>query len=251
MAEQTEEVVGKRPKPKTQAAATTPLKRATAAKAGGTPATEDGPARVSGSLTPAAKAANAKAATTPETPTAKPASRMSFFRRLGGGKEQTDAPAPAATTTKGGKTTTSATQTTAPQRPASPGMGRFFFGMMLYMVLAFAAQFVLAYVFSFVPGKGQQVLFSIPVLGPITEYLLAWMLVLIGILWGLYKLKILPRSLGQPPARAAAATKADPKATTKVAEVKAPREPISGPNDDAYERVKARLRSERRKARRH
>ncbi len=250
MAEKTEEAVGKRPKPKAQAAATPPLKRGTTTKAVSRPAIEDGPVRVSGPLTPAAQAASAKVTTTPETPPAKPASRLSFFRRLGGSKEQTDAPAPAATTTKGGKTATPATQTTTPQRPASPGMGRFFFGMMLYMVLAFAAQFVLAYVFSFVPGKGQQVLFNIPVLGPITEYLLAWMVVLIGILWGLYKLKILPRNLGQPQARAAA-PKADPKAQTKVAEVKAPREPISGPNDDAYERVKARLRAGRRKARRH
>ena len=78
---------------------------------------------------------------------------------------------------------------------------------------------------------------------------MAWMVVLIAILWGLYKLKILPRSLGQPRGQVAAA-KADPKAA-KVAEVKAPREPLSGPNDDAYERVKSRLRSERRKARRH
>jgi hypothetical protein len=244
MAEKTEEIAARRPKPKARAAATTPLNGSTAAKAA---STEDGPQRVSGPLTPttAAKAATTKAATTPETPAAKPASRMSFFRRLSGSKEQTEAPAPAATT-KGGKTTPAA-QPAAPQRN-NPGMGRFFFGMMLYMVLAFAAQFVLAFVFSYVPGKGQQVLFSIPVLGPITEYLLVWMLVLIGILWGLYKLKILPRTLGQPQARAA---KADPKAAAKPAEVKAPREPLSGPNDAAYERVKSRLRSERRKARRH
>jgi hypothetical protein len=166
---------------------------------------------------------------------------MNFFRRLGGSKGLASAPA---ATTKGGAAAASGTQ-----RPANPGMGRFFFGMMLYMVLAFAAQFVLAFVFSYVPGKGQQVLFNVPLLGSITEYLLVWMLVLIGILWGLYKLKVLPRSLGQPRGQVAAA-KADPKAA-KPAEVKAPREPLSGPNDDAYERVKARLRTERRKARRH
>jgi hypothetical protein len=239
MAEKTEEAVGRRPRPKTQAAA----------KAVSHQASEDGPQRVSGPLprTAAAKTANTQAPAAPGTSEKKPASPMSFFRRLGGSKEQASAPAPAAAT-KGGKPTT--TQAAAPQRPANPSMGRFFFGMMLYMVLAFAAQFVLAFLFSYVPGKGQQVLFTVPLLGPITEYLLAWMLVLIVILWGLYKLKILPRTLGQPQARAAAA-KADPKAAAKPAETKAPREPLSGPNDDAYERVKARLRAERRKARRH
>lgn len=239
MAEKTEGVVARRPKPKAQAAATTPLKRTTAAKAA---STEEGPQRVSGPLPQKTAPKGASAgATTPEPSVTKSASPMSFFRRLGGSKEQTTAPA---ATTKGGAAAASGTQ-----RPANPGMGRFFFGMMLYMVLAFAAQFVLAFVFSYVPGKGQQVLFSVPLLGPITEYLLAWMVVLIAILWGLYKLKILPRTLGQPRERVAAA-KVDPKAA-KVAEVKAPREPLSGPNDDAYERVKSRLRSERRKARRH
>ncbi len=241
MAEKTEEVVARRPKPKAQAAATTPLKGTTAAKAA---STEEGAQRVSGPLPQKTAPKGASTgATTPETPT-KSASPMSFFRRLGGSKEQTTAPASAATT-KGGATAAPGTQ-----RPANPGMGRFFFGMMLYMVLAFAAQFVLAFVFgSLDPKKGQEILFTVPVLGPITAYLLVWMLVLIGILWGLYKLKILPRSLGQPRERVATA-KADPKAA-KAAEVKAPREPLSGPNDDAYERVKARLRSERRKARRH
>src|SRR5690242_16389841 len=128
MAEKTEEVVTRRPKPKAQAAATTPLKGTAAAKAA---STEDGPQRVSGPLAQktAPKAAST-AATTPEPSAAKSASPMSFFRRLGGSKEQTTASAPTATT-KGGTPTASGTQ-----RPANPGMGRFFFGMMLYMVLA-------------------------------------------------------------------------------------------------------------------
>jgi hypothetical protein len=249
MAEKTEEIVSRRPKPKAPAAATKPLKGTTAVKATSTSATEDGPQRVSGPLTRTAKA---KAASAPPTdaPAASPskvAPVLGFFRRLGGNKEQTEAPA-LANTAKGGAAP--AASAAKPQRPAAPGMGKFFFGMMLYMVLAFAAQFVLAFVFSHVPGKGQQVLFTVPLLGPVTEYLLVWMLTLIVILWGLYKLKILPRTLGQPREKVAA-VKADPKATAKPAEAKAPREPLSGPNDDAYERVKAEQRSRRRKARRH
>ncbi|HEY7355391.1 MAG TPA: hypothetical protein VH590_02960, partial [Ktedonobacterales bacterium] len=60
---------------------------------------------------------------------------------------------------------------------------------------------------------------------------------------------ILPRTLGQPRAKAAA-TKVDPKAKAAPT-TRAPRVPVEGPDDDAYARVKARIRADRRKARRN
>ncbi len=129
-------------------------------------------------------------------------------------------------------------------------MGSFFFGMSLYMVLALAAQFALTFIFQRLPASySTQAIFTLPLLGGVTTYLLVWMVVLIAILWGLYKFNVLPRSLSQPRAQAATA-KADPKAkaapTTKVKPA-----PVDGPDDDAYARVKARIRAERRKARRN
>jgi hypothetical protein len=135
-------------------------------------------------------------------------------------------------------------------KPAQPGMGRFFFGMSLYMVLALGAQVGLGYLFQVVPGHGAQVLVTLPIVGPVTLALFTWMVVLIGILFALYKFNILPRSLGGQQRQKLASVKADPK-TTKAAPAKPAREPLSGPNDAAYERVKARIRSERRKERRH
>lgn len=129
-------------------------------------------------------------------------------------------------------------------------MGRFFFGMSLYMVLALAAQVGLGYLFQVMPGHGAQVLVTLPIIGNVTLALFTWMVVLIGILFALYKFNILPRSLGAQQRQKLASVKAEPK-TTKAAPAKPAREPLTGPNDEAYERVKARIRAERRKERRH
>lgn len=188
-----------------------------------------------GTGTPAtAKKETAKSTTSAETTTSAPEAkqRFGFFRSLSGRVSGTGA-----------------TTTGAANQPRNPSMSRFFLGMSLYMVLALAAQFLLSFIFAKLPASySTQALFTLPLLGAVTPYLLAWMATLIIILYALYKFKILPRTLGQPNSRAAAA-KADPKAraapTTKVA-----RTPVEGPNDDAYERVKARIRAERRKTRR-
>ncbi len=135
-------------------------------------------------------------------------------------------------------------------RPAQPSMSRFFLGMSLYMVLALGAQFLLGWIFSNLPKSySTQALFTLPLLGAVTPYLLAWMATLILILYALYKFKILPRTLGQPMPKTAAAAKDDPKAKAAPT-AKVVRAPVEGPNDDAYARVKARIRAERRKARR-
>ncbi len=213
MAESTKEVAARRPKPKTGTGAPAAAKKETT-KPTPTPA-------------PVTSAPEAK-------------SRFGFFRSLGGRKDNTAASA--------GGTTSSVT---APQRPAAPSMGRFFFGMSLYMVLALAAQFALSFIFAQLPASySKDPLFEIPILGPVTPYLLAWMATLILILYGLYKLKILPRTLGQPRPRPEAAKAADPKAAKATPTAKVTQKPVEGPNDDAYARVKARIRAERRKARR-
>jgi hypothetical protein len=204
MADSTQEVVAKRPKPKTGTSAAASSKTSAA---------------------PSGKATSTKAVATSAPETAAPA-RPSFMSRLTG-------------------------RTTGPDgKPAQPGMGRFFFGMSLYMVLALGAQVGLGYLFQVVPGHGAQVLVSLPIIGNVTLALFTWMVVLIGILFALYKFNILPRSLGAQQRQKLASVKADPK-TTKAAPAKPAREPVSGPNDAAYERVKARIRAERRKERRH
>jgi hypothetical protein len=223
MAESTKEVATSRPKPKAGTGTPTTGKKRTPTKL------EKGDAALD-------RAIQEAATSVPET-AAKP--RFGFFRSLGGRRDAKEA---------GASTSRTASSAGQPQRPANPSMGRFFFGMSLYMVLALAAQFLLSFIFQRLPASyTTQALFTLPLLGGVTTYLLVWMLTLVLILYALYKFKILPRSLARPPAQPAA--KVDPKAkaapTTKVT-----RAPVEGPNDDAYARVKARIRAERRKARR-
>jgi hypothetical protein len=223
MAESTKEITVKRPKPKAGAGGAAAPKKQTAK-----------PEPVTALPTSA-----------PETA---PKPRFGFFRSLGGRKASTTSettPAPAA---KGGAQAATTEPGSARPKRQQSSLGRFFFGMSLYLILALVAEFVLTFIFQHVPGQGQQVLFSLPILGDVTIYLLVWVLALILILYSLYKFNVLPRSLGQPREKIAA-VKADPKAT-RTAPAKVAREPVEGPNDEAYARVKARIRAERRKARR-
>lgn len=240
MADSTQEVVAKRPKSKTGTGAASSDKT---------------------SATVAGKAAPTKAVATSAAQAAAPA-RPSFMSRLTGRGVSVETPSPDLKTASAGAVGTTARpkmsfmglltgRGVGPNgKPAQPGMGRFFFGMSLYMVLALAAQVGLGYLFQVVPGHGAQVLVTLPIVGPVTLALFTWMVVLIGILFLLYKFNILPRSLGGQQRQKLASVKADPKAT-KAAPARPVREPLSGPNDEAYERVKARIRSERRKERRH
>lgn len=212
MAESTKEAATSRPKPKAATGAATTTRKDTAAKPGKGDALD-------------------RAIQEAKTDAPEAKSRFGFFRSLG---SRLSGPAPAS----GDKA----------QRPPTPSMGKFFFGMSLYMVLALGAQFVLG--FALPVSTRTQVLFTLPLLGPVTTYLLIWMLTLIAILYALYKFNILPRSLGQPRSKAAAAAKVDPKAKAAPT-TKAPRVPVEGPNDDAYARVKARIRADRRKSRRN
>lgn len=212
MAESTKEAAARRPKPKAGA---------------GTPATAK---KETAKSTPLDKAIQEATTSTPETK-----SRFGFFRSLGGRKGGAES---AGASADAGK----------PKRPANPSMGRFFLGMSLYMVMALAAQFALSFIMP--ASTRKQVLFTLPLLGPVTTYLLVWMLTLIAILYALYKFKILPRTLGQPRPRAATA-KVDPRASKAAPTTKVAHGPVEGPSDDAYGRVKARIRAERRKERRH
>ncbi len=175
----------------------------------------------------------AKTAPQVETTTSAPEAKspFGFFSALGGRKN-------------------SAGTAGQPQKPGNPSMSRFLFGMSLYMILALAAQFALTFIFEHLPASySTQPLFTLPLLGGVTTYLLVWMITLILILYGLYKFKILPRSLSQPRPQAATTTTTSSKVKAAPA-AKAASTPVEGPNDDAYARVKARIRAERRKARR-
>ena len=245
MADSTQEVVAKRPK--TKAVTGAPSASKTSAASSG-------------------KAAPTKAVASSAPETAAPA-RPSFLDRLTGRSASAEMPSPELKPATGKATATAGAPETAAKprasflsmltgrstgtngRPAQPGMGRFFFGMSLYMVLALAAQVGLGYLFQVMPGHGAQVLISLPIIGNVTLALFTWMVVLIGILFALYKFNILPRSLGGQRQKLAT-VKAEPK-TAKAAPAKPVREPLTGPNDEAYERVKARIRAERRKERRH
>lgn len=215
MAESTREAAASRPKPKATTGAAATTKKDTAAK-------------------PAKGDALDRAIQDAKTGAPEAKSRFGFLSSLGSslGSRLSGPKAASGSTAQG---------------PAKPSMGKFFFGMSLYMVLALGAQFVLG--FALPVSTRTQVLFTLPLLGPVTTYLLVWMLTLIAILYALYKFNILPRTLGQPRPKAAA-TKVDPKAKAAPTS-KAPRVPVDGPDDDAYARVKARIRSERRKARRN
>lgn len=243
MADSTQEVVAKRPK----------TKAVTGAQSSG---------KTSAASSGKAAPTKAVASSAPETAPARP----SFLSRLTGRSTSAEMssselkPATGKATATAGAPETAAKpsflsmltgRSTGPGgKPAQPGMGRFFFGMSLYMVLALAAQVGLGYLFQVMPGHGAQVLVTLPIIGNVTLALFTWMVVLIGILFALYKFNILPRSLGAQQRQKLASVKAEPK-TTRAAPAKPVREPLTGPNDEAYERVKARIRAERRKERRH
>jgi len=219
MADTSQEVVARRPKPKA-GAKTTPLSKAAPTK----------------QLVESA-------------PESAPKPKFGFFRGLVGRKD--DAPAPQAVTPTSGKAQPTAGAPAAKAAPPRPGMGRFFFGMSLYMVLALGAQFGLGYLFQNVPGHGTQVLVTLPIIGNVTVALFTWMVVLIGILFLLYKFKVLPRNLSGQQRQQVASVKANPSKEKESKPAKPVREPLSGPDDEVYERVKSRNRAERRKARRH
>ena len=243
MADSTQEVVAKRPK----------TKAVTGAQSSG---------KTSAASSGKAAPTKAVASSAPETAPARP----SFLSRLTGRSASAEMPSPELKPATGKATATDGAPATAARpsflsmltgrstgpggKPAQPGMGRFFFGMSLYMVLALAAQVGLGYLFQVMPGHGAQVLITLPIIGNVTLALFTWMVVLIGILFALYKFNILPRSLGAQQRQKLASVKAEPK-TTRAAPAKPVREPQTGPNDEAYERVKARIRAERRKERRH
>ncbi|HEY7350561.1 MAG TPA: hypothetical protein VH599_19790 [Ktedonobacterales bacterium] len=240
MAESTKEVAARRPKPKTGSGAPATGKKTTTKSAPLDRAIQEATTSAPERTARASKAGeNAETrfpqAVLPEGAAVKP--RFGFFRSLGR-KDTAEAPASASG---------AATSANKPQRPANPSMGRFFFGMSLYMILALAAQFALSFIFQALPESYRtQAIVTLPLLGGVTPYLLAWMIVLILILYALYKFKVLPRTLGQPRPRAAAA---DPRAKAAPT-TKAAHGPVEGPDDDAYARVKARIRAERRKTRR-
>jgi hypothetical protein len=79
-------------------------------------------------------------------------------------------------------------------RPKSPGMGRFFLGMMIYLFVSYVMQIVLLLLDAktFHGKLTSTVLFKLPIFGNVNIMALIFMVVLVAVLWGLYKFKILP-----------------------------------------------------------
>lgn len=96
-------------------------------------------------------------------------------------------------------------------RPQQPGMGRFFFGMMVYLLAAQVMQIVLVYLDAAYWHKTLEttVLTTVPVIGKVTPLAIIFVVILIGLLWALYHFNILPRNMmSSQRAREAAARQA-------------------------------------------
>ncbi len=117
-------------------------------------------------------------------------------------------------------------------RPQTPGMGRFFMGMMIYLFVSYLMQFVLAVlnVKVFHYALTNTVLIrKLPLLGDLNVMSLIFILILVGVLWGLYKFKILPsnadlRAQGQ----AMAAQRAGAKGATAAKSGAAAKNAVTG-----------------------
>jgi hypothetical protein len=83
--------------------------------------------------------------------------------------------------------------TTAAERPKTPGMGRFFIGMMVYLLAAQFFQIGLTWAdVTYHWQLERKQLFTLPVIGNVNALVLIFMVVLVGLLWALYRFKVLP-----------------------------------------------------------
>lgn len=113
----------------------------------------------------------------------------------------------------------------APAAPARPkvGMGRFFMGMMIYLFASYLFQIVLAIldVKVFHNALSKTVLFKLP-FGPVNIMTLLFIALLVGLLWGLYKFKVLPSSAELKAQNATLAASRSPKGGSALAKGSVP-----------------------------
>ncbi|HEY7983980.1 MAG TPA: hypothetical protein VID73_07430 [Ktedonobacterales bacterium] len=172
----------------------------------------------------------------------------------------------AVTPSANGATTTGANGAAGtPQPKFGRGMSRLAIGMLAYVVGSYALQIVLALVNStFKLGLEQaQAIFprTTPLVGAMTKFALIYFILVIVLIWALFRFNIIPRDPfgARAQARARGKTPAVPttemvswsarkRAARKAADAAAANEPtVSGDYDKEYERVRAMLRGRRRR----
>ncbi|HEV2237497.1 MAG TPA: hypothetical protein VGR57_12615 [Ktedonobacterales bacterium] len=154
-----------------------------------------------------------------------------------------------------------------PQPKFGRGMSRLAIGMLAYVVGSYALQIVLALINgNFGLGLDQvQTLFpkTTPLIGTMSKFALIYFILVIVLIWALFRFNIIPRdpfgARAQAQARARGNAPAAPptetvswsarkRAARKAADAAATDEPdVAGDYDEEYERVRAMLRGRRRK----
>ncbi len=169
-----------------------------------------------------------------------------------------------------------------------PKMGRFMMGMVAYLIGSYVIQYLVIFLdVKFKWGLEKKTVVTLPLLGPINGITLVFMLSLVGLLFALYKFRVLPSasSLRQQPATATTAAKgsiatkgttsakgtqakanatvgkpttgklatatagANTKGTAKKATAVVTEE-APGENDDLYHQVRSQMRAQARKRKR-
>jgi hypothetical protein len=157
--------------------------------------------------------------------------------------------------------------TGAPQPKVGRGMSKLLIGMLAYVVGSYALQIVLVLVDStFKLNLGQvQTLFpkTTPLIGPMTKFALIYFLLVIVLIWALFRFNIIPRdpfgaralrdaqrrqSPTATPPQGQSSWSSQRRAARRAADAAAVDQPMaSGDHDDEYERVRAMQRARRRK----
>jgi|GEM_PF-6905349 hypothetical protein len=158
--------------------------------------------------------------------------------------------------------TASSTAPTRNQSTASPPAAsakrqtRYFIGIFIYFILGEFLGIGESAIFARLPKADNPTLAVLPLLGPLQISAVVFALTLILLLVAMYKIDLLPRRLNQA-AGARAAKSSAKNAVTKSGKNRSadpPKPthsgPVSGPHDEAYERVRAALRQQRRRERR-
>jgi hypothetical protein len=177
--------------------------------------------------------------------------------------ERTSTPASRAT----GATAGANGATGTPQPKFGRGMSKLLIGMLAYIVGSYALQIVLVLADStFKLNLGQvQTLFphTTPLIGTMTKFALIYFLLVIVLIWALFRFNIIPRDpfgaramnearrrQSQPaaPPQGQASWSSQRRAARRAADATAADQPTpAGEHDDEYERVRAMQRARRRK----
>jgi hypothetical protein len=128
------------------------------------------------------------------------------------------------TAVKGTKATPQSATGAAPR----PAMGRFMLGMVAYLIGSYVIQYLIIFLdVKFKWGLEKKTLVTLPLLGPINGITLIFMLSLVGLLFALYKFRVLPSATSMRQAGANAATASRANATASKGGTTAPKSPTA------------------------